>query len=97
MLSLFCRTPVVSRALQQQGSRAFTSTAYRTLPHRKENLTGSEQKEQKDFDENQARLEEMEHSHGKDVDYTHQRSEAELRKTGEDAQIEQNRPDDGVY
>ncbi|CAR29357.1 ZYRO0G06776p [Zygosaccharomyces rouxii] len=97
MLSMFCRTPVVSRTLQQQGSRAFTNTAYRALPHRKDNLTADEQTEQKNFDDNQARLEEMEHSRTKDVDYTHQRSEAELRKIGEDAQVEQNRPDDGVY
>lgn len=96
MLSLFYRTPVVSRALQQQGSRAFTCTAYRAFPHRKDHQSPSEQKEQSSFDENQAKLEQMEHSRRLNADYN-QRTESELRKTSDDAQVEQNRPDDGVY
>lgn len=78
-------------------ARTFGNSAYRALPHRKDHLNSAEQKEQKAFDDNQARLEKMEHSDSQGVDRAHRKSDAELRKTGEDAQIEQGRADDGVY
>lgn len=52
-------------------------------------------KEQKEFDENKEKLEKLEHG-DKNTDFKKPSME-ELQKRGDDARIEQNRPDDGVY
>ncbi|CCC68510.1 hypothetical protein NCAS_0B04260 [Naumovozyma castellii] len=63
--------------------------------HRKPNQDAEEAKEQKLFDKNKKRLDKMEH------DKTYQEVKQPdcdvLRKRGDDARIEQNRPDDGNY
>lgn len=76
-------------------TRAFSLTAVARLPHQKSNLSPEEQREQKLFDENKARLEKLEHA--KIYDGSQRESCEELKKKGDDARIEQNRPDDGVY
>lgn len=64
----------------------------------KQNLKGNQDKaekaEQKMFDNNQKDLEQFEQGKGKKrPDYSCE----DLRVKGENARIEQNRPDDGVY
>ncbi|CAH1829062.1 unnamed protein product [Saccharomyces cerevisiae] len=54
----------------------------------------AEKKEQGLFDSNKKRLDTLEH--GKNPDYKQPGME-DLKKKGDDARIEQNRPDDGVY
>lgn len=65
------------------------------MPHQKHNLSPEEKKEQKLFDDNKAKLDKLEHE--KSYDGTERESCEELKKKGDDAQIEQNRADDGVY
>lgn len=75
--------------------RAFSIATVARFPHQKHNLSPDEQREQKLFDENKARLEKLEHD--KIYESCGKESFEELKKKGEDAPIEQNRPDDGVY
>lgn len=79
-----------------KNSRAMSSTACKGLPHRKEHLSDAEKKEQSIFDANKAKLESLEHHKGNKSD-AHVRSTDELKKVSDKAQVEQNRPDDGVY
>lgn len=52
---------------------------------------------QKDMEENQRKLEQLEKKQ-KSIESDLQRpSREELKKKGDDAQVEQHRPDDGVY
>lgn len=75
--------------------RTFSAATMARFPHLKDHQTQEEKKEQKLFDENKAKLDKLEHEkNGKD---TNRESCDELKKKGDDAQIEQNRPDDGVY
>ncbi|SJM87301.1 related to protein FMP16, mitochondrial [Zygosaccharomyces bailii] len=90
------RLSVVSPRMWLLGGRSLSSTAFNEFPHRKAHLSDAEQKEQNIFDANKAKLESMEHDKANKSD-AHVQSCDELRKVGEDAQIEQNRPDDGVY
>lgn len=76
--------------------RAFTAATIPKFPQRKQNLNAEEQKEQKLFDDNKAKLDKMEH-HTEDGADANRKSCEELKKIGDDARIEQNRPDDGVY
>ncbi|QLG71102.1 hypothetical protein HG535_0B01400 [Zygotorulaspora mrakii] len=75
------------------GLRAFGSSPCAGFPGRKVHQDAAEQKEQKLFDKNKAKLEKMEHHEGSDK----RDSRSKLKKRGDDARIEQNRPDDGVY
>lgn len=63
--------------------------------HLKHDQSKDEVKEQKLFDKNQETLERMEH----DSTYNDWKKpdDEKLKKIGDDARIEQNRPDDGVY
>ncbi|CAL9734353.1 hypothetical protein MOSE0_E04060 [Monosporozyma servazzii] len=64
-------------------------------PNLKHDQDVQEVEEQKKFDKNQEKLERMEHdSTYKDLK---QPNCDKLKKIGDDARIEQNRPDDGVY
>lgn len=85
----------ISPRLVTVSARAFSSAPVARFPHRKANQNAEEKKEQSLFDQNQAKLDKLEHENGtKDAD---RGSCEELKKKGDDAQIEQNRPDDGVY
>lgn len=75
------------------GLRAFSSSPMVKSPHRKAHLSPEEEKEQKLFDRNKAKLDKLEHNEGS----SKRDSKAKLKKRGDDARIEQNRPDDGVY
>lgn len=78
--------------------RAFTAASIPKFPQRKQHLSSEEQKEQKLFDDNKAKLDKMEHEHGEGAAAdANRKSCEELKKIGDDARIEQNRPDDGVY
>ncbi|CCF57253.1 hypothetical protein KAFR_0C02600 [Kazachstania africana CBS 2517] len=63
--------------------------------HKKEHQNAEEMKEQQLFDKNKENLEKMESDY-KYSDFQKPTME-ELKKKGDDARIEQNRPDDGVY
>ncbi|QLQ79572.1 hypothetical protein HG537_0C02190 [Torulaspora globosa] len=76
-------------------TRTFSLAAITRLPHQKTNLSPEERNEQKLFDENKARLEKLEQA--KIYDGSQRETCEELKKKGDDARIEQNRPDDGVY
>lgn len=64
-------------------------------PNLKHDQSDQEAEEQTKFDKNQEKLERMEH----DSTYKDwkQPNCDKLKKIGDDARIEQNRPDDGVY
>ena len=85
----------ISPRLLTVSTRTFCSAPVARFPHRKEHQNAEEQKEQKLFDQNKSKLDNLEHEHG--VKNTDTESCEELKKKGEDAQVEQNRPDDGVY
>ncbi|CAI4058046.1 hypothetical protein SKDZ_04G2940 [Saccharomyces kudriavzevii ZP591] len=86
------RTP---RQLIYKSPRAAFSVAARaSLPHLKDNQDAAEKKEQSLFDSNKKKLNSLEHD--KNPDYKQPGME-DLQKKGDDARIEQNRPDDGVY
>ncbi|QHS72287.1 Fmp16p [Saccharomyces paradoxus] len=86
------RTP---RQLICKSSRApFSIAARASFPHLKNNQDEAEKKEQGLFDSNKEKLDTLEH--GKNPDYKQPGME-DLKKKGDDARIEQNRPDDGVY
>lgn len=76
-------------------ARGFSSASVARFPHRKEHQSPEEQKEQSLFDQNKRRLDKLEHEKG--TEGADRESCDELRKKGDNAQIEQNRPDDGVY
>lgn len=63
--------------------------------HLKRDQTEAEVQEQAKFDKNQERLEKMEH----DSKYHNWKApnDEQLKKTGDDARIEQYKADDGVY
>lgn len=68
------------------------------LKHQKQktHLSREEKQEQKMFDKNQATLDRMEHDsnyHGNEK----KPNMEHLKEFGDNARIEQNRPDDGVY
>ncbi|CAI4931106.1 CGH_3_HP_G0032970.mRNA.1.CDS.1 [Saccharomyces cerevisiae] len=88
----FLRTP---RQLMRKSPRASFSIVTRAaFPHLKNNQDEAEKKEQGLFDSNKKRLDTLEH--GKNP-YYKQPGMEDLKKKGDDARIEQNRPDDGVY
>ncbi|SCV03972.1 LAMI_0H12420g1_1 [Lachancea mirantina] len=75
-------------------SRSFTSNPVAFMPKKDDDVT------QQQLDENKAKLEELEKGnskHGTFQGELKRPSDAELKKRGEDAQVEQQRPDDGVY
>lgn len=83
------------RQLICKSSRApFSIAARASFPHLKNNQDEAEKKEQGLFDSNKEKLDTLEH--GKNPDYKQPGME-DLKKKGDDARIEQNRPDDGVY
>lgn len=73
---------------------SFSIVTRAAFPHLKNNQDEAEKKEQGLFDTNKKRLDTLEH--GKNPDYKQPGME-DLKKKGDDARIEQNRPDDGVY
>ncbi|CCK69943.1 Fmp16p KNAG_0D01920 [Huiozyma naganishii CBS 8797] len=77
--------------------RAFSSSFAPRNHHDKlkSDQSTEEKKEQKLFDKNKARLEKLET--GKGPRGFKRPSEKALQEKGENARIEQNRPDDGVY
>lgn len=92
--------------------RLFSSTTRALEPHLKKNLSKLELQQQKLYKRNQTRLESMESSNkeasnGMFFNSTNSMkhkvcsykrpSMTRLKKIGDDARIEQNRPDDGVY
>ncbi|KAL3233684.1 hypothetical protein RNJ44_03724 [Nakaseomyces bracarensis] len=77
-------TPVVSRLA---GVRLYTKD------HLKKDQDQYEKQEQKMFDKNKKDLEQFEHGNKKSRDYKAE----DLQEKGENARVEQNRPDDGVY
>lgn len=79
-------------------SRTFATSQTVRLPERKKNLNAAEQKEQNLFNKNKEKLERLESDATKDRedDISHPSSEV-LQEKGEEARVEQNRPDDGVY
>lgn len=73
---------------------ALSTTAKGFYPHLKHDQDAAEQKEQNLFNDNKKKLDNLEH--GKNPDFKQPGME-DLKKKGDDARIEQNRPDDGVY
>ena len=88
MLRIFTK----QRTLFKNSSRALST---KLDDHRLKHPDRQDIKEQKMFDENQAKLEKLEH----DKNYKNFTKDSikNLQKRGDDARIEQNRPDDGVY
>lgn len=75
-------------------TRLAMSARFYSKDHLKKKQDATEKAEQKMFDKNKKELEQFEHGKGKKShDYRNQ----DLREKGENARIEQNRPDDGVY
>lgn len=83
-------------SVRQPECARFLSTTRQlfTKDHLKKDQNATEKAEQKMFDENQKDLEQLEH--GKSTK-SHNYKCDDLREKGENARIEQNRPDDGVY
>lgn len=85
---------MVSQSVSTGMARSFVTTPAAMLPKSSDEVSQSE------LDANKAKLEELEKEpvKGQSFSGTFKRpSEEELKKRGEDAQIEQQRPDDGVY
>ena len=76
-------------------ARLFSSAASEVEAHRKKNPDDMDIKDQSLFDANKKRLEEME-KNSKLVSLK-EPGERVLQERGSDAEVEQNRPDDGVY
>ncbi|CAI4037955.1 hypothetical protein SMKI_04G2920 [Saccharomyces mikatae IFO 1815] len=84
-----------SKQLICKSTKAPFSVAVRaSMPHLKNNQDETEKKEQGLFDSNKKKLDSLEH--GKNPNFKQPGME-DLKKKGDDARIEQNRPDDGVY
>ncbi|EJS44276.1 fmp16p [Saccharomyces arboricola H-6] len=73
---------------------AFSTATMASYPHLKDKQDAAEKKEQSLFDSNKEKLDSLEH--GKSTNFKQPGME-DLKKKGDDARIEQNRPDDGVY
>ncbi|CAI4055230.1 hypothetical protein N7582_000277 [Saccharomyces uvarum] len=86
------RTP--KQLIYKSPKAALSTTARAFYPHLKNDQDAAEQKEQHLFDDNKKKLDNLEH--GKNPDFKQPGME-DLKKKGDDARIEQNRPDDGVY
>ena len=76
-------------------ARLFSSAAAEVEAHRKKNPDENDIKDQSLFDANKKRLEEMERD--SQLVSLKEPGERVLQERGSEAELEQNRPDDGVY
>lgn len=81
--------------LSTSSNSTWKSSISHNKSHLKPDQSVEETKEQKLFDKNQDFLDRMEH----DPSFNDWKkpNDEKLKKIGDDARIEQNRPDDGVY
>jgi len=85
--------PVILSA-RYSAVRLISTTSSCARDHRMKHPNPEDVKEQKKFDANKKKLEKLEHGGHSGIKKP---SMEKLQQKGEDARIEQNRPDDGVY